>query len=210
MQRAGKEAVLVSDGAVVVHNELGTPSTHRFDVVLRPDATQLDVFEQLKPLLDSALSGYNATVFAYGQTVRVCLCLCGVRFGSSTRNVTQAPCRTTLAPPPPFVGDPAIPLSSPMIVQTSHARIPCADAHSLPRWPGSVVQGTGKTHTMLGVDMWMLANAAEQMVAARTGGGGDEAVAQEAMLEAAFRRRDKWGVIPRSTSWLHRHLATAP
>ncbi len=71
-------------------------------------------------------------------------------------------------------------------------------------------QGTGKTHTMLGVDMWMLANAAEQLVSSSRGSGGgggtDDAAAQEAMLEAAFRRRDKWGAIPRCMEYLFQQL----
>jgi hypothetical protein len=69
-QRSGKEAVVVDDTSLTVHNDLGSPSTHRFDVVMGPDAGQATVFEHVKGLVDSALAGYNATLFAYGQTVR--------------------------------------------------------------------------------------------------------------------------------------------
>ena len=40
-----------------------------FDKVFGPEATQADVFEySVAPLVLSSLQGYNATVFAYGQT----------------------------------------------------------------------------------------------------------------------------------------------
>ncbi len=54
----------------MVSNELGSPSSHRFDIVMRPETSQSDVFDNIKPMVDSALAGYNATIFAYGQTVR--------------------------------------------------------------------------------------------------------------------------------------------
>ena len=63
-------------------------------------------------------------------------------------------------------------------------------------------QGTGKTHTMLGVDMWMLANAAEQMVGSRGSSSAADDTAQDALLDTAFRRRDKWGIIPRAMAFL--------
>ncbi|KNC49859.1 uncharacterized protein AMSG_06148 [Thecamonas trahens ATCC 50062] len=39
-----------------------------FDAVFGPTATQADVYGQLAPCVQSALDGYNVTVFAYGQT----------------------------------------------------------------------------------------------------------------------------------------------
>ncbi len=40
----------------------------RFDQVLGPEATQNDVFVSIQPLVESAVDGYNATIFAYGFT----------------------------------------------------------------------------------------------------------------------------------------------
>lgn len=43
--------------------------TFAFDRVFDDNTTQEDVYEATtKPLLDSVLDGYNATVFAYGAT----------------------------------------------------------------------------------------------------------------------------------------------
>ena len=43
--------------------------TFAFDKVFDTHTTQEDVYESTsKPLLDSVLDGYNATVFAYGAT----------------------------------------------------------------------------------------------------------------------------------------------
>jgi kinesin family protein 18/19 len=43
--------------------------TYAFDRVFDDTTTQSDVYEATtKPLLDSVLDGYNATVFAYGAT----------------------------------------------------------------------------------------------------------------------------------------------
>ena len=39
-----------------------------FDRVFAPDATQTDVFAQVRPLVEGVVSGYNATVMAYGST----------------------------------------------------------------------------------------------------------------------------------------------
>jgi len=42
--------------------------TFHFDAVFSPGALQSDVFEQVKPFIQSALNGENVCVFAYGQT----------------------------------------------------------------------------------------------------------------------------------------------
>jgi hypothetical protein len=40
-----------------------------FDEVLRPDATQADVYEAaVAPVVQDVMRGYNGTVMAYGQT----------------------------------------------------------------------------------------------------------------------------------------------
>ena len=41
---------------------------YRLDGVFPPDADQDEVFTATVPLLRAALSGYNATIFTYGQT----------------------------------------------------------------------------------------------------------------------------------------------
>jgi kinesin family protein 18/19 len=72
--------------------------TFAFDRVFDETTTQGDVYESTtKPLLDSVLDGYNATVFAYGATG------CGkthtityvqVALPSSTANIVQGNCTT--------------------------------------------------------------------------------------------------------------------
>jgi len=45
------------------------PQTFQFDRMFAPDSTQEDVFrDSVFPLINDVLNGYNATVFAYGQT----------------------------------------------------------------------------------------------------------------------------------------------
>ena len=59
-----------SDGTVV-SSYAGPYSTHRFtfDQVYHREASQLMVYETTaKAVVDSSLEGYNATIFAYGQT----------------------------------------------------------------------------------------------------------------------------------------------
>ena len=43
-------------------------TSFEFDRVLKPSASQADVFEDVQPLVQSAIDGYNVCVFCYGQT----------------------------------------------------------------------------------------------------------------------------------------------
>ena len=50
-------------------------TTYTFDHVCEEGASQEEVFEVGgRPLVDSFLGGYNATIFAYGQTVTGLAC----------------------------------------------------------------------------------------------------------------------------------------
>ena len=44
------------------------PKCFDYDFVCGPECRQEDIFEQTQPLVDAALNGSNACVFAYGQT----------------------------------------------------------------------------------------------------------------------------------------------
>lgn len=43
-------------------------STYNFDHVFLPDSTQDELFEEIKPFVQTALDGENTCIFAYGQT----------------------------------------------------------------------------------------------------------------------------------------------
>ncbi|KAA0156609.1 hypothetical protein FNF29_00720 [Cafeteria roenbergensis] len=140
-------------GDVLVSPSLaGAPATFRLDHVVPPEGGQEAMFRVVQPQLEQALSGFNTTVFAYGQT------------------------------------------------------------------------GTGKTHTMLGVDMWRLAetdsSAALAAAAARESGapgaGMADAVSSGALqpgtpaYEGVVDRlmayggdyHPDWGLIPRAMAFL--------
>ena len=41
---------------------------YEFDTVFGPQSTQVQVFNELKPLVTSCMDGFSVTIFAYGQT----------------------------------------------------------------------------------------------------------------------------------------------
>ncbi|KEG14744.1 OSM3-like kinesin [Trypanosoma grayi] len=54
---------------VVVQHPIGDPDTFAFDAVYNNTYTQRDIFlQEVQPLVEAVLQGYNATVFAYGQS----------------------------------------------------------------------------------------------------------------------------------------------
>ena len=53
----------------VLANEGEAPKAYTFDHVFGPDSKQVDVYNVVaRPIVDAVLSGYNGTIFAYGQT----------------------------------------------------------------------------------------------------------------------------------------------
>lgn len=54
--------------AHIDNNSKATNHNFAFDHVFHSNSTQLDVFEMVAPLIQSALDGYNVCIFAYGQT----------------------------------------------------------------------------------------------------------------------------------------------
>jgi kinesin family protein 3/17 len=81
-----EQVITISENLESVVDERGqalaTPgpySSHSFvfDHVYEQNASQKEVYETTaRAVVDSALSGYNATIFAYGQTGA---CQCGLR-----------------------------------------------------------------------------------------------------------------------------------
>ncbi|RNF11594.1 putative OSM3-like kinesin [Trypanosoma conorhini] len=54
---------------VIVHHPIGDADSFTFDAVYNNTYTQRDIFlQEVQPLLEAVLQGYNATVFAYGQS----------------------------------------------------------------------------------------------------------------------------------------------
>lgn len=57
------------ENTVTVKNIIGEPDRWTFDAVINNSFTQQDIFTQfIMPLTESVLNGFNATVFAYGQS----------------------------------------------------------------------------------------------------------------------------------------------
>jgi kinesin family protein 3/17 len=68
IQNAGTTCVKLTDQSIEVFHDDGT-NTFQFDQIFGPDSEQISVFEySAAPLISDVLSGYNATIFAYGQT----------------------------------------------------------------------------------------------------------------------------------------------
>jgi len=44
------------------------PQTFTYDAILGPDSSQAEVYSECRSLVQSALDGYNVTIFSYGQT----------------------------------------------------------------------------------------------------------------------------------------------
>jgi Cdc6-like AAA superfamily ATPase len=68
---SGKEVILnCRDGRTleIRHKTKGTIYTAAFDRVFGIDTVQEDIFSALEPSILATCEGYNATVFAYGQT----------------------------------------------------------------------------------------------------------------------------------------------
>ncbi|KAL5022914.1 hypothetical protein ScPMuIL_002069 [Solemya velum] len=55
------------DGLVYVTNK-GRNQTFEIDKVFTEQSSQIEVFDEMKPLVTSCLDGYNVCIFAYGQT----------------------------------------------------------------------------------------------------------------------------------------------
>ncbi|ESL06400.1 hypothetical protein TRSC58_05928, partial [Trypanosoma rangeli SC58] len=59
----------LTEHTVTVRSIVGEPDRWTFDAVINNTFSQRDIFTQfIMPLVDSVLEGYNATVFAYGQS----------------------------------------------------------------------------------------------------------------------------------------------
>ncbi|XP_009778437.1 kinesin-like protein KIN-14Q isoform X2 [Nicotiana tabacum] len=56
------------DGELTVKYNGMSKKTYKFDAIFSPQADQAEVFEDTAPLATSVLDGYNACIFAYGQT----------------------------------------------------------------------------------------------------------------------------------------------
>lgn len=71
LERGDKAQVRIdlASSQVVVQHPIGDPDTFAFDAVFNNTFSQRDIFlQEVQPLVDSVLQGYNATVFAYGQS----------------------------------------------------------------------------------------------------------------------------------------------
>ncbi len=63
------DAVVDSDGNPIANPGPYTTYSFMFDYVYDPHSSQQKVYETTaRTVVDSALQGYNATIFAYGQT----------------------------------------------------------------------------------------------------------------------------------------------
>ena len=68
-KRGGRECVQIPSDTEVHVTEDDSTFKYTFDRVFGPKSTQLETFEYVaKPVVVDVLEGYNATIFAYGQT----------------------------------------------------------------------------------------------------------------------------------------------
>lgn len=68
VKEGGITCVKHSDMNIEVNND-GQVNAFNFDRIFGPESTQVEVFyDTAMPLVRDVLSGYNATIFAYGQT----------------------------------------------------------------------------------------------------------------------------------------------
>eukprot|EP00795_Rhopilema_esculentum_P001813 gene1813-16303_t len=56
------------DDALIYVEHRGNNKEFEVDRVFRPESTQEEVFNEVKPLVTSCIDGYNVCIFAYGQT----------------------------------------------------------------------------------------------------------------------------------------------
>lgn len=69
--RSAEILEVISPREIVTRHTLESKLTKKFtfDRAFGPDSKQVDVYKSVvAPLIDEVLSGYNCTVFAYGQT----------------------------------------------------------------------------------------------------------------------------------------------
>jgi kinesin family protein 3/17 len=55
--------------SITIQGQNVPPKTFTFDSAFDNKTSQLDIYNRIaRPIVDSALNGYNGTIFAYGQT----------------------------------------------------------------------------------------------------------------------------------------------
>ncbi|XP_048136960.1 kinesin-like protein KIN-14T isoform X3 [Rhodamnia argentea] len=63
-----RPVVATDSSTVFLKVASGKNKSYSFDKVFHPSSSQGEVFSEVEPLIKSALDGYNACIFAYGQT----------------------------------------------------------------------------------------------------------------------------------------------
>ena len=67
-ESADENIIVKTPMAGNVVNEDDPGITFEFDAVFGPQSSQVQVFNELKPLVTSSMDGFSVTIFAYGQT----------------------------------------------------------------------------------------------------------------------------------------------